>query len=755
MLSSKFPSRRGLVRSALAMAVAAATLPAAAQDADASAASATPKSLDTITVTAQFRTQDLQETPVAITAVTAETLEARGQVNVLDIAQGAPNVAIQAAPAGYGSNTASVYIRGIGQYDNSFTKEPGVGVYLDDVYQPTLLGSLFSLVDLERVEILRGPQGTLAGKNSIGGAIKLYTKKPDEHADGFFEVSAGNFNRLDLRAASNFTLKDDSVYLRLSAMSQQLDGYVTRYDYGCMNPGSGIVTGSTLSTDCKLGTEGGKDIKGARANLRWLASDRVEVNVAADFTVDRSEAVPAKLIASNNPLMQPYITDDPFANYATYANVSKGFVNPAQSHMDAYGISATVDFQISDSLSFKSVSSYRDIDSRFTSDPDASPMPQQNDHNNWLFTTKTQEFRLSGVAVDERLNYTVGTFWYEGEGHARGRIETPGIDVVQADITTSDSASLFAHADFAFTDRFSASLGLRYTEETKDQLYIRVDPVTGAPQSGVHLVSGSYEDEVIDTRVNLSYDLGNWMVYGTYATGYKGGGLNGRPYVPAQVAPFGPESVDSFELGVKGELMDRRVRVNAAVFQSKYDDIQVTIRNGYGGYPISAIPLNAGEAEISGAEFEMTARLAGGLTLDTSLSFLDFEYKNLPANALASGLTYDMVQNMVPDYKASLGLQYEFFWDRGSLIPRWDVDYQSEMFADAVNANTGIIPTRTLHNARLTWRPADADWELALFAKNITNKYYFMSYFDRISTYGTVGVPNRPREFGVSLKYRF
>ncbi|MDB6083136.1 MAG: Pesticin receptor, partial [Gammaproteobacteria bacterium] len=278
--------------------VAAQTVQPGAAAADSASAdtgaAADANSLSEIVVTAQFRRDNLQSTPIAITAVNAAMMEARNQTSLLDIASSAPNVNIRPSTSALG-NAASIFIRGIGQYDPSFALEPGVGIYIDDVYFPTIYGSVFDLLDLDRVEILRGPQGTLAGKNSIGGAIKLYSKKPDGQNEGYAEAGYGNFNQTSFRAGTDFTLVPDQLFMRLAGVYKRSDGYMNRVDFGCANPGSGVKP-NPIQESCALGTEGGQQFGGIRAALRWVPGSKLEVNLSADYSVDDGEPSPTKLV---------------------------------------------------------------------------------------------------------------------------------------------------------------------------------------------------------------------------------------------------------------------------------------------------------------------------------------------------------------------------------------------------------------------------------------------------------------------------
>ncbi len=201
-----------------------------------SSAKSTPQSdtdqIQEIVVTAQFQSQDLQRTPLAITAVSGAMLEARGSQNIMDVANTAPGVTFASGGLG-GSQTTFINIRGIGQTDFNMAVEPGVGMYIDDVYYGTIYGSMLELLDLDRVEILRGPQGTLSGKDSEGGAVKLFSKQPSAAGGGYVDATFGSFQRRMFRAGDNFTLLPDKLFMRLSGLSEKSDGYVTRYDYQC------------------------------------------------------------------------------------------------------------------------------------------------------------------------------------------------------------------------------------------------------------------------------------------------------------------------------------------------------------------------------------------------------------------------------------------------------------------------------------------------------------------------------------------
>jgi len=733
-----------------------------------------------IIVTAQFREQTLQSTPIAITAIDADAIAARSAQNVLALAGQAPSVTMK--PNG---NIAQVYIRGVGQYDSSFAYEPGVGMYIDDVYYSTILGSIFDLTDVQRVEILRGPQGTLAGKNSLGGAIRLYSKKPTGSGDGYAEATIGSFDRLDFRAGVDFALAKD-LYARVSGVFRRADGYVTRYDYACTHPGSGLPTYATRQ-DCVVGKEGGRDYKGAKLALRWDASDRVEINLAGDIQDSRTSPPAATLLVargtatlngvpydsrfvSYGPYAGDTFSDSQFINYGTYTNPAKGYsVNPVTA-LKGWGVSGVVDVQLTDDMTLKSVTAFRQYDGENTGDADLTPLPTQllavtTDHSQF-----SQELRLTGRLFDGALDYTLGGFYFDSRQFYGGRVDIPatGLDFLQNDRTDSESKAAFAHLEYHLTEKLSVIGGLRYTSESKSYDFRRV-PTNGVPNPFIVNGLGEYKGGRWDYRANLSYEVtDDFLAYVQYATGFKGGGVNPRPFYPSQVVPFGPESLEAYEAGFKSSWLGNTVRLNVAAFYNKYDGILVTISNGFVGtdgvlrFP-SAVPVNAGNATVKGFEIETDLRPVDNLSIQASLSHLDFKYTDLSAAAQASGITFDMVSPYAPKWKAGGGIQYEIETPIGSFTPRLDVEYQSKLFSNPLQRIVAgfakpfsQVDAYTLINARLTWALPDHAWSLALSVTNLTDKAYFYNKGDLFSAQGTVqGQPGRPREWALTLKRDF
>src|SRR5690606_15634159 len=404
--------------------------------------------LEEVVVTAQFVEQNLQETPVAITAITGEMLEARSQTRIADVTAQSPNVLLQVNPAG-GGNSMRAFIRGVGQGDQSPSVDPGVGIYVDDVYFATITSSVFELLDLERVEILRGPQGTLSGMNSLGGSVRLVSRKPDGEG-GYIEGIMGDLDRRELRASGDFTVVPDKLFARVSGMSRQRSGYITRLDYACSHPDdpyviSGAIPRGNSGPDCKIGTLGGQSVTASRGALRWLPSDAVEVNIIADSTNDNSETQPSVLreagefipglslsyqgVPYDNRFV-PYgpnrgdtVYNDPYITYANFVNpgvtyrpvdvagnpgISNGtfYAEPANSS-DSWGTSLTVDWHLSDNYSLKFITGYRDYETLSGQDNDGSPVAILQSLSQFEHTQFSQEIRLNGTALDSLLYYTV------------------------------------------------------------------------------------------------------------------------------------------------------------------------------------------------------------------------------------------------------------------------------------------------------------------------------------------------------------
>jgi len=836
------------------LALHAGTAAAQTQTVDAAAASG-DNGIAEIVVTAQFRAQNVQDTPIAITAVSGADLEARGQTNITEIARQAPNVSLN-TDAGNGPSLQA-FIRGIGQSDFNYAFEPGVGMYVDDVYYATLTGSVLDLLDLDRVEVLRGPQGTLAGMNSIGGAIKLYTKKADGENGGYVEGTIGSFNRTDLRAGADFTVVPDHLFARIAGVSRKQDGYVTRYDYACTHPQQAatydIPSQVTGGNNCKLGTEGGKSYVALRGSLRWTPSDRLEINVSADLTRDKSEATPNIPIfvgttsttapgytAGTGSLVQTYpmwstaavnglnlwdpasgtspfvsyspygVNGDTFANspYVVYSNYgdekpidgSKPYTVTPISKLYGWGVSANIRYEISDNVNLTSITAYRQYDADWVRDVDATPLSNSvvtYDTSNWQFS---QEVRLAANLFQDKVDLVVGGFYLDRKSTYKGLVDQGSIIFYENDVIPASNWATFANASWRLTDRLELNAGVRYSEEDKTFDFGRggrpgasAPPyfpcvVDGVNYGNVHVAfcglngtKAEYSGNHVDYRGVLQYKLTpDVMAYASIATGFKGGGVNPRPYYPDQARPFDPETLTAYEIGVKSSLFDRRVQLNLSAFVNKYKNFIASVYSKTASAPnegcyfntdelVCSYFVNAGKATLKGVEAELQAEPVRGLRLNASGSYLDFKYDDLsgcspalsadctaPSGGLGAGIRYGMTLPYAPKYKLSLGAQYDIgLGDAGSLTPRVDYSYQSNQETNTINNALSHIPAYSLLNANLTWRSPTDDWQVSLMVTNITDQIYFTGVGHSDNLRITTGTPGRPREWSLTVKRSF
>jgi iron complex outermembrane receptor protein len=805
---------RGISLGAMSAGLAIAA-PAYAQDPPAAPAAPAASDDETeITVTAQFREQRLQDTPLSITAVTGETLEARGQTDLADIGAYAPNVTLREAPATYGPAVAA-YIRGVGQRDTTFALEPGVGLYIDDVYYPTMQGTLIELIDLERVEILRGPQGTLAGQNSIGGAIRLYSRRPDASGSGYIQATYGSYNRMELRAAHNFTIAN-GLYARLSGTAARRDGFITRYDYRCTHPTVNVPS-SVTERGCKLGTEGGREYIAGRLAVRWEPTDRISLDLVADITEDNSEPGPTTLLYvgqaavpgstnTGSTATAPYLLNgvpyggptgsifvssspygpfalDPFSSspYISYENYtdlaprdgSAPWQAPLTGSVDSWGVSANLQIDLSEHLKLVSITGYRRFDGNYSSG-DGSPYSATLQANRVFNRQFSQEVRLTGQ-IGTIVNFTIGGFYFDKTSRNVSRITLPTLNFIEENSIPAETIAAFANVEVTPTEGLSLIFGARYTDQEKSFHYGRFgvpgSSTGGAPPpavAGLNGLVGTFEGHRVDYRAVLQYRWNEQlMTYAQFSTGFKGGGINARPFFITQALPHNPETLEAYEIGFKSDWFDRAVRLNVSGFMNNYSDILVTASScPLPGSPAApcALPLNAGEARVQGLEAELTVRPARGFTIDASLAYLHFEYKSILPQAATSGIGLEDDGQYIQPWQWSLGAQYQFDVGFGSMTARVDVNFEDDFNRNANNVNAanggvdifGHVEDRTLVNARLAWRDRDEHWTVALEVRNLTDQLYYTDVFDnRGSTQSIQGRPGEPRTWSVTVRREF
>jgi iron complex outermembrane recepter protein len=795
--------------SALALGQSTAFAQTAAADQSAAAPS---DALQEVVVTAEFRKEKLQETPIAITAVNAEAMEQRNMTNLIDVANVAPNVTMFENSAAYGKTNAA-FIRGIGQGDfNLAAGEPGVGIYIDDVYFSTTLGSAFDLYDLDSVEILRGPQGTLQGKNSIGGAINMHSKKPTGSDDGYVDVTLGNFGRRDMKAAYDMKLTDD-IFVRVSAFEQYRNGYVTRANYACATgqpaAGSGVTTdsrGYTINTNapnylqgnvpnqlggnCAIGTEGGIDVRGARAQIRWLINDKMENNFTGYVVDDNSEAAaetlvvadPAPLAAFNAYLLGKYgqqfdsrfIPKNFYTTYSNFYDLDLQEAIPNTNSMHQWGFSDVYDWDFAEKAHFKSITAFLGYWTDFSDDQSNTPLPLAWAYNLVDHQQFTQELRFTGTALpNDQLDWATGAFYFHGTSLNRGQINVAidGLNFQQNSPAIDQNEAVFLQGTEHLTSKLDLTAGVRETHEDKEYTYQSFFQPN--PRVGPYGVEYSHTDWKVSLGYKVTSDV---LAYATVSTGFRGGGFDPRPFAVSQIEEFQPEKLTEYEVGLKSDWFEHRFRANVAAYYGNYKNIQFNAQKIVDGIPDPGI-FNVGGANISGYEVEISTRPVGALTIDASMGYTAFFYKDLGTNigcgafanptAAANALqcvtgnpTYSDYPVGQPKLKANVGIAYAFNVPGGSsLTPRVDVTYQSEVFADVTNNIPGaaIMPSRYLMNGRVQWDAANGKWAVAFLGSNLTNKEYYVSLFD-LRAFGEgmeTGQPGAPREWAVNVHYKF
>lgn len=785
-------------------------------------APASSDTLQEVVVTAEFRAEKLQETPLAITALSGDALAARNIVSLQDVSQAAPNVQLFENNAAYGK-TMAAFIRGIGQGDFDFASaEPGVGIYIDDVYFASTFGSMFDLLDIDRTEVLRGPQGTLFGKNSIGGAIRVISKKPTGDGTGFGEVTLGNYSRREVRAGFDVPVIRDYLFLRVSGMSKQRNGYVSRLDFACAHPdeAGSLPVQDTGQGTCKIGSEGGVDVKGARAQLRWVPANGIENNTTFDWYDDNSEAA-AEVMLVADPNLAPalagfnagtlvpkygipydsrFVTAGTYTNYSTFYDPHTGTHYPAVNTVHSWGASDVFEWQLADWVKLKSVSAYREYWGDFSDDQDNSPLGIAWAYNMLDHHQFTEELQFTGAAIDNRLNWAAGYFYFDGRSLQRGHVNLnflagffppgppffgqPIFNFNQNDPSKTKDNAGFAQGTFAITDQMHATAGVRYTKETKSYTFNHINPLLAIPNPVLDLrdVENSTSYSHVDYKAGVDYQIEkDLFAYASVTTGFRGGGFNPRPFTNYQVIPFGPEKLTEYEIGLKSEWLDHHLRANFAAYYGKYKDLQITSQTvDISGAPTTA-PQNVGGADIKGFEVELEGNIEN-LSATAAIGLTDFKYKDLgraegcqdfadpvatakAGNCINGNPGYSDIAPGTPKWTANVGAQYAIpMGAAGSITPRLDASYHTRRYNNFYNlydaGGTGPVaftPAMTLLSGRITWQDEERKWSVAAFVTNLTNKYYYQSFLDlRAFGEGQLSAqPGEPREWGVTVGRKF
>jgi iron complex outermembrane recepter protein len=764
------------------------------------------RALEEIVVTARMREEGLQSAPIAISAYSGTSLEYRGVDSLDQIARFVPSLTLENNPSfGGAANSAAVYLRGIGQKEFLPTTEPGVGLYVDGVYVARSVGGILDLVDVERLEVLRGPQGTLFGRNTIGGAISVTTVKPQP--GGAFEGSVSGATGSDglLRAKGSLHVPvGDTLAVRLSAASLQQDGYVKRAD------------GIDLGDD---------DTMTGRLALGWEPNERLRADLSIEATRDRENGPAMRLVGidftdlsqlagvvaappppmafihnvtaaavapgvpcaatdvnGNGVTLNPAIANCYDARYLSGRNQGTA---PAFSKSDLLGAAATISYDLAPELTLKSITAWRDLDAEFARDGDHSPQRISQFYDRLEQQQLTQELQLLGS--HDRLDWIVGLYYFHEDGANVNILDFTVSNFRSGGRFDNEAWAAFAQLTYDLTDRLHLTLGGRYTDERKaftpDQIIFRnyfagisalVPPgnplaALDAPflQAGeriLPLLEKQIDINEFTPMVNLSFDVNDQvMVYVSYSEGFKSGGFTQRvfpPIVAGFTAPpatadidliptYQPEFVKAYELGFKSTLLDGRLRINGAAFHTNYEDLQVQVFNS-----VAPVTQNIGEATIRGVEMELQAAPGGGWLVDASVAVLDPSYDDIDTSVTLIGR--DFAFERVPELTASLGLGKEVsLGDYGLLMARADWSHRGKTYNDAFNTPLLKTGAHQLVDASVRWSSPGEDLSVTLFGRNLGDKEYLVT-----GVYGTAfqafeGVFDRGRQWRLEVRKDF
>ncbi|MGQ8364001.1 TonB-dependent receptor [Glaciecola sp. 1036] len=717
---------------ALAVATALFAQPLLAQE------EAKKDELERIEVTARKSVESIQEVPVALTSVSASDLAENGISVINEIQQFSPNTTLQTSR---GTNsTLTAFIRGVGQQDPLWGYEPGVGIYIDDVYIARPQGAVLDILDVERIEVLRGPQGTLYGKNTIGGAVKYVTK--EMMGDMRFDIKAtvGSFGQNDLKATGQMPLIEDKLYVGAGFATLNRDGF-------------GEYLQSALSNQ---NTENyNKELWTARLNLEYHASDDLFFRFGWDKTRDTSNA------KGGYRLLPSLLTDAPVPDsvFDSYTSL------PTDNLVELEGYSFMARYDVTDDLELKYVASKREGYSPTNIDFDNTAavifdVPA-------IYTDDNTTHELQANFDNGNFNFVSGLYYYDGEscGMFNAILERfgqslllPGLTRETAGCNNSESWAAYAQTSFDITDKLSMTLGARYTDEEK---VARVDNgvvfYTVYPESGwvpgyvrpdSPFPSGAITPQVlgVDTdgdgvldapksqswsrftpRVGLEYMMDDsTMIFASYGQGFKSGTFN--PRAEGNEAGVDPEVVDSFELGIKKD-WGTKLRTNVTLFQYDHKDRQYIAVGATDGIDLNQTLQNAARTEGSGIEAEINYVATEHLSFDVALGYLDFEIKENTAVPPLIGLSNS------PKYTANFAANYSFDTDVGyfTLIANYYVRDEYLLFETSeLLAQDGY----GMLNMSLNWESLEGDWYASIHGKNLTDEEYL------VGGYNFVGAPD-------------
>ena len=724
--------------------------------------------LEEVIVTAQRREENLQKVPIAVSALGSEMLDEFDVRTIRDVSSIVPNLWME-TNTGLSSG-ARASLRGIGEDESYFTSDTPVGMYVDDVYIPRQTGALFDLNEVDRIEVLRGPQGTLYGRNTSAGAIKIVTRKPSDTLRARGELTLGDFERVDVRAGLSGPLTE-RLAGQVAVLSRQHDGYDRN-----------LVNGARVND---------QDVLAGRVALQFNPTDALDFLLAYDNVRERSTPGFATGLKLQGPDgLGAFDPDDQVDGDTDVHTLQSDLVDPIND-LDQQGASLTATWNVAN-VTLKSITAWRELSNTLLLDADGQDtcfglaLPCLHLFQDQRQHQFSEELQLQGKAFDERLTYILGTYYFEESNTQRTEniiLAQFGENPYSDSALDTDSIALFASATFALTDRVNLTAGVRWTRDSKDFSNAVFNPdgtpslVCADPQTrevfsseacGAGTPAGAITDQLsrdiskswsaVTPRLALDYQLTpEAMMYVSASEGFKSGSFDGREVGTALYAlqPIAPETVYTYEVGAKTEWFERRLRANVAVFFNDFQDLQGTGTNQATG---SLTRFSVGDVETKGAELELTAEPLTNLTVTGTLGLLDTKFTKINFDQVADcgpvGTGTKQLQlKFAPKVAGFLGVNYRIPLPVGSINVGTDWTSKSSFYHSSCNP----LPTKEdgydLFNAQLGYESQDGRWSVTAQMRNVTDEDYAAGQFF-IPGLGFDAVYfNPPRNWALTVRY--
>jgi len=722
-------------------------------------------SVDEVVVTARRREENLKDVPVAVSAVGEQALERQGGSDITIIQQVTPNATVQVAR---GSNSTLIsFIRGVGQQDPLWGFEPGVGLYIDDVYVARPQGAVLDVFDIERIEVLRGPQGTLYGRNTIGGAIKYVTKRLGTEPQATLKGAFGSYNQVDLVASGSIPIGETFAIGGAVAVYKR-DGF-----------GENLNTGAEHYD---------KDVKAVRLSAEWTPTPDLFFRLAGDWVQDDSAPRHGyREVQALDVLGNPIPGGQPLGSvYDTMAGVGDS------NSVETKGLSFTAQWDMNEMLTFKSVTAYREGESETVIDFDGLPAAILDIPAYYADEQFSQEFQVQFNT--DRVQGVAGVYYMDAtaEGAFDTILSQAGIVIGTGGSVKTKSYAAFADVSIDITDRFKVSVGGRWTRDEKEGTVFRANylgatrsPLLGGTPRAPLLLRSDYTNdksfEKFTPRVSLSFDINEDLTtYLSYSQGFKSGGFDMRGDViltPQTVNGYEPETVDSYELGLKGNLYDGRISFATALFKAEYKDQQVTTQVPAGA-SIASFVDNVGSSEMWGWEFEGQFRFTEGLRAGVALGYIDAEFNEFfrfyPAGSInpltgavvpAGGVTLNIADLAVfqntPKWTMNFNATWSFEFGGGDMSITPSASYRDSFSMFEFAAPLLDQESYWLADINVTWVAPGGDWKLSLTGKNLGDEQYRVGGYNFPQSAGVLfgnsvsGFYGPPRTVTFGVEYRF